>query len=351
MIKRKSKFLTPSKIIVTIGLILGISVMIFGVKQINVPNKETNKLSKEEQIIKIQEKIDTLNTELASLKAKNNQEFFDSGLSENYYLQKNEISKKQQEIWDLESELSDLQSPQNQVFGTIKNTVFTSIYFVVGLVIIIVSIFIATIVKIVSTPFNINNLLSEQGLSYDDYEELDEYSLSKENIKNKNIIKKELYERLTQILTAYSEFDNKTIKQLTTPQVSKNYIDELNLLKKHNQKNIMKDFENLGSKLVDVKRVGNNLTIKIVQKIRLYDYILDKDNQVISGDKKKKQIITYSLLFTKNDDYKETIKKCPNCGATLSSNKGTNCEYCHTPLTLDNKDWLLSAKTILETEQ
>lgn len=351
--EKKNGLQIAAIIVLVIGLVLGIGLMLIGRNNNSMSAKE-----KEEQIEiqkqEIQEEIDEINTELATLKAEKNKEFRENGFSEEYYLKENEITKKEQQVIDLETKLWKLEVDFEGTFNNVGNKIFSSAKFIFAIVIIIMSVIISTILTVFSKSLgmtsSINRLFNGDSLSYEEYEELDDAALSAVNIKNKNLIKKELYERTTEVLTSWTKSDYKNIKKLCTPEVSKSYIDELELLKKHGQQTTIKDFENVGSKLVEARKNGDSLVIKLIQKIKLYDYTTDKNGEVVFGDKEEKQTITYKLIFIKeNSVQNNTNKKCPNCGATISSST-SNCEYCNTSLSLKSKDWLLAAKTIIDKE-
>ena len=62
----------------------------------------------------IQTEIDSLNSELASLKAKKNQEFHSNGFSEEYYRLDNEIKTLQSKVTNSKNEIWDIDSGFNK---------------------------------------------------------------------------------------------------------------------------------------------------------------------------------------------------------------------------------------------
>ena len=95
----KKKITIIAFLVLIIGLLIGGGLITTGL----IKNNQA-KLSPEE-INQVQEEIDNYNVQLASLKAKQNQEIKDNGLSESYYNLGNQIDKIQDEIKVLKEKL------------------------------------------------------------------------------------------------------------------------------------------------------------------------------------------------------------------------------------------------------
>mgnify|MGYP003308778228 FL=1 len=133
--------------------------------------------------------------------------------------------------------------------------------------------------------------------------------------------------------------------------MAKSYIDEVELLKKHKQKLVIKDIENVDSKIVDVDKDQYNTVIVLVQKVKMYDYTKDvTTNEIIDGNDKKKQEKAFKLVFVKDFGKGHNVKKCPNCGANIKDASKVACDYCGTLFDDSNYDWYLESKVIISEE-
>ena len=118
----KKKLIKISKIILILGLLIGISLIVVGIVKYN--NVRENSTNNTEEVTRteeeIQNDIDNITAELNSLKAKKNQEFTNNGFSEEYYRLETEISKKDQQLINLELE----QAKNNSTYGDIVSGIF-----------------------------------------------------------------------------------------------------------------------------------------------------------------------------------------------------------------------------------
>lgn len=96
----KKKITIAAVLVLIIGLLIG-----GGLIAIGLTKNSQAKLSTEE-INEIQTEIDSYNTQLASLKAQENQEFINNNFSEKYYNLDNEIDKLEAQIATLENKLN-----------------------------------------------------------------------------------------------------------------------------------------------------------------------------------------------------------------------------------------------------
>lgn len=110
--KTKSKIIVLSIVIFLIGLIIGGSLIAVGLKnQSDVKSgsspeaKERLKAKKDNEKQEVQKQKDEINKELATLKAKQSQEFRANGLSEEYYKISSEIESKQGKLAELDSQI------------------------------------------------------------------------------------------------------------------------------------------------------------------------------------------------------------------------------------------------------
>ena len=377
--KKKKKNNKPL-IILVVGLLLFGSLIGFSVyKLINHKNYvleykeefEKNKVAEKEkceedieslkkEIESIENEINTIDTELTSLQRQQTDEFMNSrGFSDKYYAfedqmnaKRKEQAKKRTEIFEKNKTISDLKSTIWEIdndFGDYRyeNPKIKGINPYVTLVLGIFGCFVTFIVAAFSKLFK--TLTSDK--SYSEYTEIDESVLSSVDVNDGKLIKKEFYERLEKLLLASSKDNRDVIRKLCTKNMAKNYIDELDLLIKHKQKLVIKDVENIDSKIVEVRRGQHNIIIVVVQKIKLYECTKDTiTNEVILGDNKKKQVKAYKLVFVKDYLRNHMMKKCPNCNANIKDITKMSCDYCGTVFDNNNYDWYLESKVIINED-
>jgi len=121
----KKKVITIALIVLVLGLLIGGSLIATGIiKSSQVETTSSTARSKET----IQSEIDSLNSELATLKAKKNQEFTSNGFSEEYYRLDNEIKTKQSKITELETEKWKTDSGFNSTKDTISKAKYVPLY-------------------------------------------------------------------------------------------------------------------------------------------------------------------------------------------------------------------------------
>lgn len=121
----KKKVMTIALIVLVLGLLIGGSLIATGIiKSSQVQTSSSTERSKET----IQSEIDSLNSELATLKAQKNQEFQSNGFSEEYYRLDNEISTKQSKVSDLETEIWKADSGYNSTRDSISKAKYVPFY-------------------------------------------------------------------------------------------------------------------------------------------------------------------------------------------------------------------------------
>lgn len=304
--------------------------------------------------------IEKIDREVTLLQRQKTDEFMNStGFSKKYYELEDKITAKRKEQTKIRSEISNKRSEITKLENTIwkidnewdsyryKNPGFQKgnplLFFSLGslgLVVTFISAGCSLLVKKVS---------SEK--SYSEHNEIDEGVLSEIDVNEGMLIKKELFEKTKQLLLASSKDDKDTIRKLCTKNMAKSYIDEIELLKKHKQKLVIKDIENVDSKIVDVDKDQYNTVIVLVQKVKMYDYTKDvTTNEIIDGNDKKKQEKAFKLVFVKDFGKGHNVKKCPNCGANIKDASKVACDYCGTLFDDSNYDWYLASKVIISED-
>ena len=78
--------------------------------------------------------------------------------------------------------------------------------------------------------------------------------------------------------------------------------------------------------------------------VKMYDYVVDANNDVIRGNKNRKINITYLIIFVKPLAAKN-ITNCPNCGGKLNDTAREKCEHCDTIIVKSRNEFVMSKKT------
>lgn len=375
---KKRKKNNKPLIILIVGLIISGSIIYYSINKIDdhkvflkehyenfEKNKEIEKNKCDEEIATIETAIETIESEIGtiekeitSLQRQKTDEFMNSrGFSDRYYLledqitaKREEISKKQDDIYEKKSEITDLNSTIWEIendFGDYRYSPPTnnfSPYIILALGII------AGIITLIVSGMSLLIKKVSGEKSYSEYNEIDEGGLSEIDVKDGKLLKKELFGKLELLLLASCKDDFDTIRELCTKNMAKSYIDEIELLKKHRQKLVIKDITNVSSKIVAVKKDTHNTTVTIVQKVKLYDYTKDINNDVINGNEKKKQTQAFKLVFIKDFAKDQSVKRCHNCGANVKKVNSVKCDYCGTIFDDGNYDWYLQSKVIISED-
>lgn len=157
--------------------------------------------------------------------------------------------------------------------------------------------------------------------------------------------KEKTYELYKEIQVAWMNFDNDSIRKCVTDELYNTYSAQLATLKVKNQKNIMKDFQLLDSKIIGMETKEKLVSLTIKMKIECYDYIVDKEEKTLRGNDKQKVIYEYAMTFNKGVSDKPN--KCPNCNAPLDQVNSSKCPYCDSNIINESYDWVLAKKQVL----
>lgn len=157
--------------------------------------------------------------------------------------------------------------------------------------------------------------------------------------------KEKAYELYKEIQVAWMNFDNDSIRKCVTDELYNTYSAQLSTLKVKNQKNIMKDFQLLDSKIIGMETKEKLVSLTIKMKIECYDYIVDKEEKTLRGNDKQKVIYEYAMTFNKGVSDKPN--KCPNCNAPLDNVNSSKCPYCDSNIINESYDWVLAKKQVL----
>ena len=141
-------------------------------------------------------------------------------------------------------------------------------------------------------------------------------------------------------------FNLDTIKNLVSDEIYNMYSMQLDTLKVKGQQSIMSDIKYIDSYISKVSIENNIETIESILKVTRYDYIVNKKNKVIRGNKYKKMTYIYILTFTKN--LSQNNNKCPNCGTELDINSSGVCTYCNSTIINNETNWIMTKKQMIK---
>ena len=150
------------------------------------------------------------------------------------------------------------------------------------------------------------------------------------------------YQVYLDVQKAWMNFDYDKLKGLLTDELYNTYHSQLKALNAKKQKNIMDGFHLNNHRIASFNNSNKELTIKTYLSVAFYDYVVDKNENVVRGNKYRKIVMTYELTFIRSVTQGEN--KCPNCRAPLSDSASNYCEYCRSTIVSSNHKWVLSKK-------
>ncbi len=171
--------------------------------------------------------------------------------------------------------------------------------------------------------------------------EKDSLPLTKEDEK----VLQKGYQIYLDVQKAWMNFDYDTMRLLVTDELFNMYQNQLKTLELKEQQNIMKNFKLKEYHLVSRKNENGVTTIVVLLKTAFFDYIINKEKEVVRGRENRKVTMTYLLTFVSAD---KKIERCPNCGAQLEK-ESTECTYCNTKIQ-KNAKMKLAKKEALKQE-
>ena len=158
--------------------------------------------------------------------------------------------------------------------------------------------------------------------------------------------KKEAFESYKAIQIAWMERDVEPVRHLLSDQMCSMYRTQLATLVAKNQKNMMEDIEYVNCNISRVVKTPKKIEIEVLLQVTCRDYIVDKNNKVVRGNKRAINHYSYKLVFVKS--LKESsLKTCPNCGAKLENAQSDKCEYCNTVIVKESTNFAMTDKKML----
>lgn len=153
------------------------------------------------------------------------------------------------------------------------------------------------------------------------------------------------YKIYREVQDAWMNFDYDALRKLVTDDLFNSYQNQLKTLELKEQQNIMETFRKRESYLKTLKEENGVTTTEMVLKVSFYDYIIDKDKNVVRGTKSRRVIMTYLLTFVSSS---ELVDTCPHCGAKLEDGE-TICNYCKSNIQISHQ-MKLAKKEVLKQE-
>ncbi len=145
------------------------------------------------------------------------------------------------------------------------------------------------------------------------------------------------------IQNARMNFDYDAINAKTTDEMYNQYRMQLEMIEEKHQKKIMKDFTFVNGRVVEIQKIDDQTILTMQMNVKFCDYIIDeKTKEIVFGKRDEKISVYYLMVFVRNDK-KDTITKCPNCGAEIKKGADT-CEFCKSKITKESDEWLLARK-------
>ena len=160
------------------------------------------------------------------------------------------------------------------------------------------------------------------------YKDVTKKDLEEFNTENIEALKDDLYDKFYRFEVAYNSLDYNMMKMLSTTQLYNNYYTGISLDLKVGEKRIIDDVQRKSVILYEVNSTIAKQTASLLIEVSYINYRIDKDGNVISGERFKPVTEKFEVVFRK-DFQKEENVKCPNCGANIVGNK---CEYCRTAI-------------------
>ena len=76
-------------------------------------------------------------------------------------------------------------------------------------------------------------------------------------------------------------------------------------------------------------------------EISYINYRIDRNGYITSGNRNNPVTEKFEVTFRK-DFEKESLTKCPNCGASMDVNATGRCPYCNNIFKQDDYDYILT---------
>lgn len=175
------------------------------------------------------------------------------------------------------------------------------------------------------------------------YSDVSNERLESFDITDINLLKDFLYEKFVTFERAYNNLDYNTMYNNSTPKLYNNYHTNIILNLKFAQKKIIDDINRKNVIIFDTLSTTRKQVISTIIDIEYICFTQDSNGKIISGSPAPVNE-RFEVIFVKNYGDKSN-NKCPNCGATITTDK---CEYCGTAINLNKEFKIDSIKKIIQ---
>lgn len=222
------------------------------------------------------------------------------------------------------------------IFLVMFSSLFEITFYMIIIVVILNKVF-RTIIRIINRKFFKENVVYNYGDNkHRYYTDVTSDKLEMFKVNDINVLKDFFYNMFLDFEKAYNNLDYNTMRILSTTQVFNNYYTGISLDLKAGKKRIITDIERKKVTIFGLDSTIARQTAQVMIEISYINCMVDQNGYVISGNRNKKTTERFEVTFRKIFE-KETITKCPNCGAEIVGNK---CEYCRS--TLKNVEFKIS---------
>lgn len=170
-------------------------------------------------------------------------------------------------------------------------------------------------------------------------------ALIKLDLPNADSLKKALITQYADIDRAFHVRDNSKLKELCSLAVYTDYTAKCESYDKAGVIPKIDDVDFYEVTLVGCKNYENEVIVDLDIKYTCLEYVLDKNNNIVSGSCEIHKDYTKKLSFSKKLS-NDVILKCPNCGAGVNE-KEEQCNYCNSILSFKIGDWILKNETLI----
>lgn len=159
-------------------------------------------------------------------------------------------------------------------------------------------------------------------------------------------LKLESFHNFVQIQDAWMNFDYKTLREYCSDELYNTYKSQLETLKIKNGQNIMSEYDNIDTKIIDIKSVNGEIIMTVFMCVEFFDYVINiKTKEITRGTDEHKLLNNYIMTFVMKDSKtSKKITKCPNCGAKIKHNTSGECEYCNATIVKKASKFVLTTK-------
>ena len=136
------------------------------------------------------------------------------------------------------------------------------------------------------------------------------------------------------------------VKHFLNQEVYEKYNNYIMELTSNGKRNMYDELNVKDTKIIERTITNEKEIVKVELISRYMDYIIDiNTGNLLSGDNTRRIEKRNILTFEKNLNTKDIgiIRKCPGCGASISTNTSGKCEYCGSIFNQEDYDYILVA--------